>query len=109
MRPQVKEITIFEKSDNFDVYFEFNDKIVNMLKSIGNASFKEKPKKHWNLPNNKRTPLIHLFRSKGYYIHFRQQFPDEPDVVSVLGHCKVCHELKYVNKDSVCVQCSFKN
>jgi len=32
---------------------------------------------------------------------------DEPDVVSVLGKCKKCGKVLFIDEDGLCTQCKF--
>ena len=110
----VKEVSVVENvsTNRIEVWFKFDKKIYNIVKSILGARFTIVRGKHWEFPLSKRNEIIQTFKNKRYYVHIyktgEKEMNDvfnEPDVISKLGYCKKCRVYTFCGKDGLCSRC----
>jgi len=119
------QTVVIRKGDKIiRINFTFNSDLVDIMRKYKGWFFRKE--KAWQFPRSKFSTIYDELTSKGYNVHVRKMEEpryksarkqtqtkidiwSNPNAVSVFGRCKKCGRKRFVNKDSICVECSFKN
>lgn len=114
-KPPVTDISVImpeSNKQNFEIHFTYDQKIVKLMQNLKTqlhaGRYQKYPVPHWEFPISDQRSVIEYLKSAHLHVRIfkrRDEFPQDADVVSILGTCKKCGRYAFCGRDGLCPRC----